>query len=187
MAERSGAEAPDSFNPNVLQILVGLLCSRPVQTVQVGHGEHSISGCSGNHLGYPNKGMAVVQGSERLDIGSLVPVVQFLGYTRGNLVSHLAMIQLWLGPGDAGREAQEGGHEFGVRQVMPNGVGHTRILNLDRDLPTVMQGRPVHLADRCRSDGIVVEDGEQILHGPPQVLLQGLPCQERMHWRCVGL
>ncbi len=86
MPPGAGREPRDYLRPGVLQILVGPLCGGPIHSIEIGHGQHPITGRLTDDLRYPNERVIAVEFAERDDVGRLMAVVGLLRDARRQLL-----------------------------------------------------------------------------------------------------
>ena len=128
--------------------------------------EHALGGQPRDHVRHVDERVAPVAARERALRLRLELVVELL---------HHALLQL-RGRGlrvEPGREGLgEPQDQPGVLHVGRDRRGHAGVLHLHRHAPAVRQHRPVHLADRGRRGGVVLEVLEELLHGLLPLLVE---------------
>ena len=182
----AGDHPRDDLCPRVLQVLIRRQCVGPVEPVEVGHREDAVGGRLDYDLGDADEGVVAEQFAEGPDVGGLVSVVEFLGDPGGHFFGRTPHVG-HVTRGGRLDEPKERHEQFGVREVVPDRLCHTGILNLDRHLTTVGHGRAVDLPDGCRRYRLVLELGEHLVHPSAEFRFQHLPRQSSVHGWGVGL
>ena len=85
MSDGTPQKTRDHLCPSVLQVLIAPLRGRPVQPVEIRHGQYPVTGRFSDDVGDKDEGMAAVKLAECGDIGGFVAVVDFLGDARDDL------------------------------------------------------------------------------------------------------
>ena len=96
-------------------VLVGVLRGGPVQSVEVGHGQYSITGCLIDDLRDPDEGVVAIELAECGDIGGLVTIIDFLGDARRRSRVLHVVDQASRSPTQRGGQTEKRSQQFSLR------------------------------------------------------------------------
>jgi hypothetical protein len=112
------------------------------------------------------------RGRDRGQVAGLHAEVQLLAQRRGEAVGQLDHSQVACPRGPL---LQRGGDAQDDVQVTVDHRDNPRPLDLDHDLRPGVQRGPVHLADGCGSERLLLDLGKDLVHGSVQLGRQQLP------------
>ena len=160
-------EAEDDLADAIaLGVVLGLELRKAVAVHELGD-DQPLPRQAGQDVRNHDEGVAAVDAREHALVAGLQFVVELLDDPLAHLVGKRLHVKLW---GDLADEPED---QPEVLQVGLDRAVDPRVLDLDRDLPTIDR-RPVHLPDRRSRDRLLVEIVEHCSQRRTEVLLDHL-------------